>query len=612
MFFDRVILKEISLKNGEAIPAGAIAITKDSKPLVHRDGNSWVHGNTKGAFITSSVSNDCIDRFELIIKEAQEDLDSKNTFCLYNNLAELEPNNFEKKLNERISHLEMIAATPVIDLKPEEYKMPVGRVKRFSNRALFHLAGHSEDWQNRTFTAVIPSKLYATVQDEKWVTYENRFMVTLCHKIDEYLIRRLSVLNSVKQSFDEMNDFYSKRSEYFARVGEQYDRRISNYFNIKDNDREVSKKLLNSTKELLEKIQNKLRNLWSLQFFKEIKAKPINLGKDIHLTNLLQNHQHYRHLITIREAFLNNSIDAELSSEELEKKQLKLIVNLNDYLHKCISIFLNNAEYNRESKNNTLYTNFKKHQTISVKQLNEYSIELESNYLPRLRFVAISVSPENFYKDKKTDYDGITVIAYPSNSVEIKGVKSFQTAPNALWTIGLSPLSIYSEELIAMVLFRWINIPILKNYPIRFKKIPEHLKSFLLVYYNDAFILRDKELVVKENTQDEIEIIKEKFDQEIKHKLQKDNIADNTWKELEKGLNIAQWIKICPLCNCNVKNNFLLQEDMHSYSGRCKSCGVAWQRDNQNIIWKNADLNIDLKTKFTFKYSGRYSEFKTI
>lgn len=120
-------------------------------------------------------------------------------------LAPLDPG-LARAAEERHEETELRAALPFIQtvchkprshLRNEEYREPVGRVRRISARTVETLACHSEDWQAVTFRGVRPSRLLAQLVEEDLGIYENRALVVLIRRMTELLSVRVAGLRSL-------------------------------------------------------------------------------------------------------------------------------------------------------------------------------------------------------------------------------------------------------------------------------------------------------------------------------------------------------------------------------------------------------------------------------
>ena len=607
--YDLVLFKEVPPPKN-SISAGVLSSKRGDKAIVHRSftEEDWVSNNNKGKFVSKAIEDNNRLRYEQIAIDLEKSSEI-STFSLYEDLSNLKLNFFEEKLRDCISHLETITAYPVLDLKREEIKMPVGRVKRFTTRSLFHLAGHSEDWQNRTFISVVPKALFSQVQEDLWCTYENKLMVSLCKDIDQYLTKRLNSLSQVETSFKDLQQFYERREYYFAKTAERYERRIKKYFLDKGNEEIEAMDLLESTKVILEHLQKRLRGLWSSTLFKKVGRQRIDIN-NIHLTNLLQNHQHYRYLITLRAEFLKFKGDKTKvkNGDEFEKEQLKLMRHILIYVDACIQCVLDEEGYKREETGVFVKNGFK----ISIEN-DGIAITVSDKNAERcpVRFIPLPSTPFQSYKNQKSSFDGDTIIVYPTVSgtfdlTDSGNFEAYQYLPQkgSITTIGISPLSIFTQEIIAMVLFRWLLVPDLKSYPKKCEKVPALLVEYLkenakfLVHIQDktVSILKDHDCLKADN-------LREKFEEYLNSKRKKEQFSITTYETFSSASKLAYEISVCRVCG--IKSQFN-PENNGSFNIKCRGCQTEWGKDGTTgRLFFRASLTSQ-KESYPFISFGRY------
>lgn len=102
--------------------------------------------------------------------------------------ATLQP--FDVLLLRDLWHLQEVCHKPITHLESEEARLPVQRVRRASSRAPDYLASHTEDWEYRKITSVVPKRVLAVQSEELYDIYENRLAVQLVDRLLRYLAAR--------------------------------------------------------------------------------------------------------------------------------------------------------------------------------------------------------------------------------------------------------------------------------------------------------------------------------------------------------------------------------------------------------------------------------------
>ncbi|HDS1199507.1 TPA: hypothetical protein QDZ95_003031 [Shewanella algae] len=116
-----------------------------------------------------------------------------------------EPSQLEKALQEvmQSGHLHSIAKSPRISMRYDEELLPVSRVKRTASNFQRHLAAHSECWQQRTFTGVVPRKLQAKISEDELHIYENRVYARLLDHLERYVKKILAELRALNKVLEK-------------------------------------------------------------------------------------------------------------------------------------------------------------------------------------------------------------------------------------------------------------------------------------------------------------------------------------------------------------------------------------------------------------------------
>lgn len=586
--FDLVLLREIEIPPEEKVPSGILFSRRSGNPF-YRTLPSGEEGEKELKFIDNVGA-----RYQYLAEEGQTD-----SFCLYDDIKYLHPRKFEIEIESLLGHLESIANSPVLDLKRDEFKLPVSRVKRFTTRSLAYLSGHSEDWMNRTFTGVCPQKLFAVVQDELWDTYENRFLFTLCKELDYYLLSRIGSINLVSDHFEEISTYYSERSFYYEPVGALLDKNIGSYF--KSGSWEKDRDILEATRAFLLQTQKRVRALWQTTLFARLgRSAPIDLGT-VHSTNLLQNHQHYRHLMTIRTLLLKNNKSKSPTQEEFTNKLLYLKENIVSYLKKMIQTILGSMHYEFNSAEGRFFSPHGNN--IIFIEGESGTIELQNSLSENsLRFVVATGGPVERYKELKSDYSGTTVLVYPTEHVNFDESKAFFPSKGLICALGLSPLSIYSEEVVAKVIFRWMVIPCYIRYPLRVDRTPEQISNFLSAHYNNLYSFDGNSLKCNDSLPVTIDDLKSQLKKYcMEQRLRVHTISDETWTLLEEGAKLAAEVRSCPCCGIKSRQ---IEFGDNFFSGTCAGCKAQWSRDTNGVTrWKI------YSTSQSTLHQGRYASF---
>lgn len=514
--------------------------------------------------------------------------DEESFFSLCDDPEKLDRNKLEKYLqsdpdkvsrNDPLVHMKEIVSRPILDLKEDEIKQPTSRVKKFAPRALEYLASHSEDWRNKSFVGVHPQQLLSLVREDKWETYENRLLYTLCKTLNTLVNQRLRELKGVDDAYEEIQRYYEIiNSVDHDAMQKEVDQLLVNYSSDQvDENRE----LLSKTIEFLKRLQQSIGAFWNSQLFGNLKRIP-NVEVDINrfiMTNILMNNQHYLYLPKIQKEIVNYCSKERSKLEKLEEQRL-LLGNEIKFVKRCIDDFaIERQSFWRLLK--------------PVITVNEIGIELKCGG-KKLRFSFASSKPSDTYVLRLGSVHGsdntISILVFPQETPYLDGnndslVKLSNMFGNQLpqWgtfsILGISPQSVFSKLLIQRVLLQWAWPILISDYPF---KLPQNrfIKEFVTGdYLFNQYDVSSFEVAVNQ---------KEHTDRIKKNDLPTfRKVRDEEIKVLRNANELIAVAQQCPCCGQNavlsdhpLPQNFMLT---------CRNCKCRWSRNDNVIKWIKAD-----------------------
>jgi hypothetical protein len=516
--------------------------------------------------------------------------DDKCFFALCDDPEKLGRNDLEKYLQgdpDRVSrkdplvHMKEIVAKPILDLKEDEIKQPTGRVKKFVPRALEYLAGHSEDWRNKSFVGVHPQRLLSLVREDKWETYENRLLYTLCKTLFALINQRLRELKSVEDAYGEIQKYYEIADSIdYEAMQNEINLLLKNYSSKQVDE---NRNRLNKTIEYLKRLRQTVGAFWNSQLFGNLKWIP-NIEVDINqfiMTNILMNNQHYQYLPKIQKEIVGSCAKVRSRQEKFED-QCQLLDYEIKFIKRCIDDFAESRD--------SLWKFLSPKLTISEIEIN---LECCSK---KLRFSFASSRPSDAYISRMKDFYGddrtISILVYPQENLyleekEVDSLKQlFDIFDNQLpqWgsysLLGISPQSIFSKLIIQRTLFQWMWPMLITRYP---AKIPQgsfinELVSPDRIFENHLFKPCDDSKY--KNAADQ----KERADRVQKNSLRAfHKIRDEDIKVLQNSNELIKAVFQCPCCGQigdlgeNPKpQNFLIS---------CRRCNCRWSRNGDVVKW---------------------------
>lgn len=244
--------------------------------------------------------------------------------------AQCELEEVERRLAEvlRGGHLHEISDRPRRDLRYEELVAPVARVRRMSTSTLSHLASHSDCWQQRTLSGVLPRKLLARFSEDDYAIYENRLYKRLLDRLERHLVNRLRRIRSVNARLEKALKFQDSELTHFrVRVdicrlwGETY----------QDDNTGIQ---LEAGKDALKQLEAQLRAVRGLMQRGLYTLLPPNavVPAQVHRTNILNHDPHYKRLPVLWENLRDEKEERELAPEERLARQQQLQAAYSSYV----------------------------------------------------------------------------------------------------------------------------------------------------------------------------------------------------------------------------------------------------------------------------------------
>lgn len=505
-------------------------------------------------------------------------------FSLCDDPRKLDRNSLEKYLqkdsekvsfNDPIVHAKIIAARPILDLMEKEVKQPTSRVKKFAPRALEYLASHSEDWRNRSFVGVHPQRLRSLVREDKWETYENRLMYTLCKTLNTLITQRLHELRSVDDAYGEIQRYYEIdgcRIDYRT-MQQEIDYLLGNYLSEDVRER---RERLGKTIKFLERIQQNVKGLWNSQLFNNLKRIPnveVDINKFIR-TNVLMNNQHYRYLLGIQREIVSSYSKEHAEQKRLEGQQ-QLLSNEITYVLRCIDDIKQQAWWQFLEPE------------IRIRE-SKIGVVLECHG-KKLRFAFASSRPSDAYQSRAKQAEGnkdeISILIYPREIPYLNGQKEddFGTLKSIFgnrlpgWgsfsILGISPQSVFSKLLIQKILFQWAWPRLIAQYPV---EMPRNR-------FVDECILAEKKsgkYLFKKCDVSEFRLRISENDRTLP-------AAEKAFSRLEEANELIDAALKCPCCGAA---GILLEDNQGNLNPRnfivcCPVCEFRWSRNANTIKW---------------------------
>ena len=442
----------------------------------------------------SEVESDLIGS---ALREFQDALDSgrEPAFLLPEKLFEwLKLQSLDELIQEVLDkgHLHEIARAPNMDLIYVENLLPIGRVKKIPPSATKHLAAHSECWQKRSFTGVVPKSLLALESEDEYNIYENRVYVRLLDHLERYLVRRCSEITKIEEVIKKAGDFSPDRNLYWPMA-----RGILELWKEGYGKSDEVAEGGGSTLLLLKKMLKSIRGLRQTPLYRSIPPRD-DVGVKIQLTNTLTHDQHYRHVARLWHTWQNFNKDTKLEPKIARLHNQFLATSYFNYV-KCLiekALFGLGLEKKREGefllpKEGQLVINYDNN-NICLKFQNS-----ELTFVPILSDINSSIDAQN------------RIVVSPEN----------RRFSNDLNIQCASSLYFYSLEAVVNRISTWLlTFRITDFYKSKIQKIPSEVLELILHSYSSNFIVEGKTAYLKRPAINEINKPKKLIDNPTKSK----------------------------------------------------------------------------------------------
>lgn len=448
----------------------------------------------------------------------------------------------EKELTNVLQkgHLQAISDQPRRDLRYDDIVTPVARARRLATSAISHLASHSDCWQQRTLSGLLPRKVLARFSEDDYAIYENRLYKRMLDRLEKYLSRRLAKIKAVMTQLEKALDFqnsehthYRLRHDICKLWGEVYQT---------DNTNEQ----LAANRETIEDLTSLLRQIRGLKQRGLYKLIPINANvpEQVHRTNILNHDPHYRHIPPLWEKLCDSKENQQLTPKQRLERQKQLHQAYSAYVGLVIRRAL--ERYNLSEKNDNV--SFEWATQKIVLQQEQYNWLLTPENGESLKIVPIA-----WYGQSTEESANITdIICYPDVS----------NMTNESQNISISPLDLYVVERMGRLIDEWLIKQLITRYTKPLCRIPIGLKSLTDKWTEqfESISKTDAKLITPLNEEQNLA---------VKNALTGTN--DNFRKSID--LAIAEITALSQLCGHKAK---LIYTRPNNFFCQCNECGSTW------------------------------------
>ncbi len=539
------------------------------------DGTEKFHiGSQIGSFFHSEKSEQREIELEIIesaILAYQEavDLDKARSFLIPDKLlARFELTKFEELLIGVLKkgHLQEIARRPRMELIYEEHLVPVSRAKKIASSANAHLASHSECWQARTLTGVIPKQILALESEDQLNIYENRVYVKLLENVEHYLVKRILEVKRLEEIFQQAVSFqnaegiyFELRKTIFTLWGEGF-----------SDDEQADDAAIHgvATLELLTKMLKKVRTLQHSGLYISLTNR-VHVPLKLNMTNVLSHDQHYRHVARLWNCWLDTQQANNLDPKQVFERNKKLSSAYSQYCCDLVKRTLHELGFVELTSNS-----FERNgvQTVSLEVTDVGEIILNSSG-QNLSFVP-----------SFTHYTDLPDTELMENSQRVLLSISADEEMDK-YNLCTSPINFYSLEQLAILISKWLASQVVQALGNTLYKVPSALIRFLES-------INTKQHWQLENNS--VTMIKPFID--VKPKLLEFRGEHKQNVSIAKAIDVVteaaerfEELLYCPCCGAKADEDQWVSRDDNCFAIRNSNCNHLWE------VNRKADGNRMLK-----------------
>lgn len=474
----------------------------------------------------------------------------------------------------RANHLSSISKRPRIDLRYDDLVVPVMRARRMASSALSHLASHSDCWQQRTLSGVLPRKVLARFSEDEYSIYENRLYKRILDSLELHLVKRLARIQGVNSLLKKAKELEVSEQTHF-----RLRRDICKLWGEAYQQQNTEKQLREGqrTQDILESQLRAIRGFKQRGLYKLLNEFG-SIPAQLHRTNILNHDPHYRYLPILWEGLKNQRDRRPLTPiERFERNQ-----SLQLAYEKYVGLVLRRA--------------LERYRSMSSDSKNSYSwagkeilVKLDSHdwivtYAgEELRFIPIVWSGQSI-TDEEMLGEGHVVCWLGTDT----SVVSRQRIP-------ISPLDLYVVEKMGRWIDEWLLRQILEGFGQKLGPLPTVIKKITEEWPNQIASISSTH----------VQLLSPLDDQQINEFRSSLQSSANSELTLLIETAIDQVAVLRRLCGHNA--NFIASspEEFYCY---CEDCQITWELKtvlNKRVFSFRRKNPLATPPENGFRWSGR-------
>jgi hypothetical protein len=547
------------IKDGVALPSGLYALMDNNKQTtLFDDGSGKYQSKTeiiqfnqdeRGLLDIKKLNDDealaiIFDAIEHIADKFKDDSCYTFSHLLPPEISQfIAPSELDQAIAKGFNDgiFQTINERPRMSMRYDVELMATSRVKRYASNYQAHLVAHSECWQQRTFTGIIPKKLKGQISEDEIIIYENMVYARLIDNLLRYLAgaqARIAQILKVIEEFGQL-DAQANVYHYVTQIATDWGRAF-----VQADAGDLTQKShdqMNSVQQLRAKlIQMKNSSLY--------RAIPQNLQVGISLksTNILIHDDNYCRVAAIWRKWLKASANKRLNPNQLlDVKQHRQLI-YTDYIKTILQQIFDNVGWSINSEMTSLAIS----DGINIIITNPMQGIWEFGHNNHTIFRVV-VNAEPLILTNLNNENTTTIIVVPQVIV----------ANTPEMVIELSPLNLHAKEALARLIVKSVWQWLLYCFN---KPLPNKLPTLV-----EQVLSNNRSIYAPLNTE-QTNVVTNQTDQKLVNLIELKNA-------------IAKFVHLCPYCGNEVNEYSFTSESNGYFKGKCndKSCHSIWTHDRK-------------------------------
>jgi len=562
--------------------------------LLNDGTNKFNVSGSSGHFETSKILSADTTEFEILEHAILEYKDAitngnKRSFLIPEKLlARFDLTRFEELLSDVLKkgHLQEIARRPRLELKYEEHLLPISRAKKIPSSADIHLASHSQHWQTRTLTGVVPKKILSLESEDELNIYENRVYVKILSLSETYLLKRIAEVKRLEDIFREAINFQNAESIYFELRQCIFKMWGEGFSDPQDADGNTGH--IESTLQILISMLKKIRGLKNSQLYRSLSPN-LQVSLKINMTNVLSHDQHYRHVARLWESWLETLKSNGITPEFILNQNQNIANSYIQYGYDLIKRTLHEIGF-KENKNGSLSRSDIADLSITIDKNSEIVLHRNKSKLYFIPFSSNAILEKNISKVLGKDR---VLLTLSRQDDEIY---------NTIWC---APTNFYSLESIAKLVSKWLIVETYKPLTAHIRNVPKLLMDELKSINDGHWCFQNNGTTISKPYLSLVPRISKFLSIN-----RKDVSIQKSGEEINDLAHSFDNLLHCPTCGVKVNESQWLVRNNGSFAINQSNCQHQWkvnlQSDGSKILMIRPSKLVDDEKGYDFEKYGRF------